>query len=160
MTYVVYVVESKDIMDRVADLIQKLDNPLAAALETKMVKMRFADAAMVADTINSVLSGSTPPRTNNQNASFQQRVFGGGRFGGFGRGVGGGFGGQQSQAGRVVSTDPFGKVVAYPPTNSLIITATAEKMARIDDLIGQLDVQVPVETTTYVIPLKNAQAQD
>src|SRR5205823_3594611 len=73
----------------------------------------------------------------------------------------GGFGGggnQNTQA--VPSSDPFGQVTADPRTNSLFVTANSERMARIKDLIKQIDVEVPVETTTFVIPLKNAKAED
>lgn len=150
----VIVVASEDNVRKVADLIQRLDDPAASALDTKIVKMQYADALDIADTINTILSNSTTPTSNNRNASFQQRVFGGGRFGGFG-----GFGGGQ-QGGDVQSTDPFAKVVGNARTNSLIVTATKEKMEKIDELIRELDVPVAIESTTFVIPLKNAQAQD
>jgi len=149
----VIVVASEDNIRKVADLIQRLDDPAASALDTKIVKMQYADALDIADTINSILSNSTVPSTgNNRAASFQSRVFGGAGFGGFG---GGG-----QQAGGVTSTDPFAKVVGNARTNSLIVTATKEKMEKIDELIRELDVPVAIESTTFVIPLKNAQAQD
>ncbi len=150
----VLVVASKDNLVRVEALIKDLDDPEATALSTYIRKMQYADALDVADTINSMLSGTVPGRSNNQGASFQQRVFGGGGFGGFGGGGG------QSTAGSVQSTDPFAKVVGNARTNSLLITATKEKMDRIDELIKDLDVPVTVETTTFVVPLKNVQAQD
>lgn len=154
----VIVVASEENMRRVADLVQRLDDPAATALDTKIVKMQYADALDIADTVNAILSNSTVPSNSNRGASFQQRVFGGGGggFGGFG-GFGGG-GGQQ--AGSVASTDPFAKVVGNARTNSLVVTATKEKMEKIDELIRELDVPVTVESTTFVIPLKNAQAQD
>jgi general secretion pathway protein D len=149
----VIVVASDDNMKRVEEIIKQLDDPDAIALKTKIVKMKYADAVDVADTINAVLSGSMPTRISGGGATFQQRVFGGfgGPFGGFG-------GGQQP--GATQSTDPFAKVAANARTNSLIVTATDERMKKIDDLIAQLDVEVPVETTTFVVPLRNAQASD
>jgi len=159
----VFVVASEDNMTRVREIIKQLDDPVNTALNTKIIKMKYADAVEVADTINSVLSsGSTTPgraRGGGQGASFQQRVFGGGGFGGFG-GFGGGFGGGQPQGQTVQSTDPFAKVVANQRTNSLIATATEEKMKVIEALVAELDVPVPVESTTFVVPLKNAQAED
>jgi general secretion pathway protein D len=141
-------------MKRVGDLIAQLDDPDATALKTKFRRIQYADAAVVADVVNGVLSGQNPTNRQGSNANFQQRLFGGG-FGGFG-----GFGQQQQQAGAVQSTDPFAKVVAEQRTNSVIITATEEKMAKVDDLIDQLDVNIPAETTTFVIPLQNAHAED
>jgi general secretion pathway protein D len=155
-TNAIFVVASKENMKRVGDLIAQLDDPDATALKTKFRKIQFADAAIIADVVNGVLSGSNPTRAGGSGANFQQRLFGGG-FGGFGGGFGGG---QNQQAGTVQSTDPFAKVVAEQRTNSVIITATEEKMAKIDDLIDQLDVNVPTETTTFVIPLNNAHAED
>ncbi len=142
----VLVVSSKENMARVEQLINSLDDQEATALVTRIVKMKYANAVDVADTISSVLSEAASARTSRQSsgASFMQRIFGGG--GNTGRG--------QS------SSDPFAKVVADARTNSLIITATAERSARIDEMIAALDVDVPLETTTFVIPLKNAQAAD
>lgn len=147
----VLVVASDDNMTRVADVIKKLDDPEAAAMQTKIVKMKYASAQDVADVINSVLSNSLPTRATSSGASFQSRVFGGGFFGGFG-------GGSSNQS--TTSTDPFAKVVADARTNSLVITAIDERMTKIDELVKQLDVEVPAETTTFVVPLRNAQAND
>lgn len=155
----VFVVASKDNLVRVEQLIKELDDPNATALQTRIIKMRFADAFDVADTINGVLSNQLPARTggNQQGASFQQRLFGGGGgFGGFG-GFGGG-GGQQG--GGQASSDPFARLIPNGRTNSIIVTATPERMERVLLLVEQLDVEVPIETTTFVIPLKNAQASD
>lgn len=149
----VIVVASKDNMERVQKLISDLDDPNATALDVYIRKLRYADAADVADTINSILSGTVPGRVQTT-PTFGQRVFGGfGPFGMFGAG-------NQPQGQTVQSTDPFAKVVANVRTNSLIIMATKERMQRIDELIKELDVDVPVESTTFVIPLKNAQASD
>lgn len=156
----VLVVASKENLERVKELVAKLDSAETAAMDTYVRKLKYANALDVSDTINNILSnGSVAGRgAGGGGASFAQRVFGGGGFGGgFG---GGGFGGGGGQSGNVQSTDPFAKVVGDARTNSLYIIATKEKMERIDELIRELDVEVPVETTTFVVPLKNAQAQD
>jgi general secretion pathway protein D len=145
----VLVVASKENMQRVEELVKDLDDDEATALTTKIVKMKYANAVDVANTISSVLSEAASARSSRGGqggASFMQRVFG---FGGGG--------GQQQTA---TSSDPFAKVVADARTNSLIITAIAERMTRIEEMIAALDVDVPLETTTFVIPLKNAQASD
>lgn len=143
----VLVVASRENMARVEQLVNELDDENAGAMETKIVKLRYANAVDVANLISSVLTEAAASRssraTQGGGASFFQRVFGTG-------------GQQQTQS----SGDPFAKVVADPRTNSLIITATQERMERIEKMIAELDVEVPVETTTFVIPLKNAQASD
>ncbi len=143
----VVVVASKENMARVEELVRNLDDDQATALETRIVKMKYANAVDVANTISSVLSEAASARSSRGGqggASFMQRVFG--------------FGGNQQQT--ATSSDPFAKVVADARTNSLIITATSERMSRIDEMVAALDVEVPLETTTFVIPLKNAQASD
>ncbi len=148
----VVAVASADNMKRVAELIDQLDAPESAALKTKTIRLVYADATEIEGIVNSVVSGSTPPRSTGGGgggAGFFQRVFGGG-------GQFGGAGGQQS----TTSTNPFAKVVANARTNSLIVTATDQWMQRIEELVKELDTEVKVETTTFVIPLKNAQATD
>ncbi len=164
----IYVVASVDNMRRVEQMISELDAPNTNATETVHIKVNFGDAIEIADTINTVLSSATPGSSAGGGASFQQRVFGGGGGGGFGGGGfgGGGFGGfggggqQQQRQQTVQSTNPFAKVVANPRTNSLIVTATEVWMEKIEELLKELDVDVKTESTTFVVPLKNAQAQD
>ena len=147
----VIIVASPDNQDQIAaTIINRLDGA-EGALETKIRKIRYADANTVANLVSNVLSNARAGASTNQGggSSFSSRVFGG-------FDPTGGNGGQQSAA----SSDPFGKVVADQRTNSLLITASPDRMIRIDELIDQLDVDVPVETTTFVIPLKNAQAAD
>ncbi len=149
----VIVVASSDTQDRIAtDIISRLDDDDTNTLATKIVKIKYADAVQVANLVSNVLTnshaGSTASGQSGQ-SSFQQRTFGGFDFGG----------GQQQQQ-TASSADPFGKVVADPRTNSILITASTDRMKMIENLIDQLDKDVPVEPTTFVFPLKNAQADD
>jgi general secretion pathway protein D len=159
----VIVVAAKANMGQVSDLIKILDDPQASALESKILPLQYADATLTADVINQVIAGSgVGGRGGRAGASFQQRVmgggggFGGGGFGGFG---GGGFGGQGGRGG-AAGGDPFATVVAETRTNSLVVSATKEKMESIEKLAKQLDVPVKAESTTFVVQLKNAQAAD
>lgn len=149
----VIAVASQDNLRKIAELIARLDDDDSSVMETEIRKILYADADRVASLVNSVLSNlhRAGGAAGGQGGSpFQQRVFGG--FGGFDQGNSGG--------GSVSSTDPFGKVVSDPRTNTVIITATSDRMAKIKELIDEIDKDVPVETTTFVIPLKNAQADD
>ena len=149
----VIVVASPENQEQVAnDIINRLDDDNSSALDTEIIPVKYANAQEVANLVNTVLS-------NMHGTPASGGAGGGGRsFGGFNPfGFGGGGGGDASST---QSTDPFGKVIADPRTNSLFVTANPERMDKIKDLIAKIDVNVPVETTTFVIPLKNAQASD
>ncbi len=147
----VIVIASREKQTEIAKkLIATLDDDDSNTLDTKFVKIKYADATTVASLVNNVLSNMHGTASSGGgNGSFQSRIFG---FDPFGLGNGNQSGGS--------SSDPFGKVVAEPRTNSLLVTANAEKMAKIEELIKQMDVAVPTETTTFVIKLKNANATD
>lgn len=152
----VFVVASPDNQEQIAkDIISRLDD-VDAALDTETVKIKYSNAVDVANLVNNVLSNlhGVSAASGGGGSSFNNRAFGG--FNPFGFGGGGGGGSEQT----VQSTDPFGKVIADQRTNSVFITALPERMVKIKDLIKQIDVDVPVETTTFVLPLKNAQASD
>ncbi len=151
----VIVVASEENQDQIASkIIKRLDDDEAAILTTEVIKLKFANCVDVANLVNNVLSNmyGTPAASSGG---------GGGRsFGGFNPfGFGGGGGGGDASA-TTTSTDPFGKVIADQHTNNLFVTANPERMIKIKDLIAKIDVDVPVETTTFVVPLKNAQASD
>lgn len=134
------------------DIINRLDDDGTSTLDTETRKIKYADATQVASQVNQILSNLRPSGAGGgSNPSFGSRTFGGG-FNPFG-------GGNQSQD-VAQSTDPFGKVIADARTNTVIITASEERKRKINELIDTLDVDVPVESTTFVIPLKNAQADD
>ena len=148
----VLIVASPDNQEQIAqEIINRLDGNNDNTLDTKIRKIKYADAATVASLVSNVLSNMHGTSGAQSGSSFQSRAFGG--YGQFGSGGGGGDQGAQS-------TDPFGKIVAEPRTNSVVITASTERMAKINELIDRIDVDVPVETTTFVIPVKNAQASD
>ncbi len=149
----VLVVASPDNQQRVAqDIIGRLDDQDNNPLTTTVRKIIYANAQDVANLVNTVLSNESGYGAAGNNANFQQRVFG--RFAFFGN-----QNNNQNQQ-SVTSSDPFGKVVADPRTNSVLITATPDRLRTITRLIDALDRQVPSEATTFVFPLKNAQASD
>jgi general secretion pathway protein D len=138
------------------DIINRLDDDGSNTLDTVPRKIKYSDATQIASQVNQILSGMRlgGSDSGSRNPSFRQRAFGG-DFGFFGGG-----GGNQQSGEVTPSTDPFGKVTADQRTNTIFITASAERMRKINELVDLLDVDVPVEATTFVIPLKNAQADD
>ena len=147
----VIVVASPEILDKIhTTIIGTLDADDSENLSTKPRKIKFADASTIAGLVNNVLTnmhGGSATLSGGQTRN---------NFGGFFFGGGGG-GGSEAPAS---SSDPFGKVVPDPRTNFVLITATPERMILIDSLLDELDVEVPVETTTFVYKLKHAQAND
>lgn len=59
----------------------------------------------------------------------------------------------------MVRGGPAGAVAVFGPTNHLIITDTADSLARIEKLIGELD-QAGSQSAVEVVPLKHASADD
>jgi general secretion pathway protein D len=152
-TNAVIVVASRENQEQIAkDIIKRLDDDDSNTMDTEIIKIQYSDAVTVGNLINTVLSNMHGSGSSGGGSNFQSRAFGG--YNPYGGG-----GGDQS-SGNVTSTDPFGKVVPDPRTNSLLVTASAERMVKIKELIRELDVPVKAETTTFVIPLKNAQAED
>ncbi|GDX40506.1 hypothetical protein LBMAG21_07980 [Armatimonadota bacterium] len=152
LTNSVTVVASEENQRQIAkDIIGKLDDEDHIALDYEVYKVQYSDAQDVANLVNQVLNNLRP-----------QPSQGGGGGGNFGRFFGGfdPFGGGGGQQQSVSSTDPYAKVIADAHTNSLFITASADRMKKIKDLIKSIDVKVPTETTTFIFPLKNAAAQD
>lgn len=155
----VIVVASRDTQEQITQtIINRLDDDDANTLSTKLRKIKYADATVIASTVNQALSDAHGALTSGSGGGGGMR----GIFGGFGGGFGGfgGGGGGTSANGVTQSSDPFAKVAADARTNSLLITASPEKMVKIDSLIDEMDVNIPTQSTTFVIPLNNAQADD
>ncbi|HLK59960.1 MAG TPA: secretin N-terminal domain-containing protein, partial [Chthonomonadaceae bacterium] len=134
------------------NIINRLDDDDTKTIDTQIRKINYADAQTIANQVNTVLSNEHGTSANSS----------GGRpnFGGFFDPFGFGGGNNNNNQQTVNSTDPFGKVTADPRTNSVLITGSEERMVKINALIDELDVSVPVESTTFVFPLKYAQAAD
>lgn len=132
------VVASEHLMERVRDLIDKLDTPTPFEQNTMhYVPLLNADAEAVAEALNAITG--TP------------RAGGGG-----GGGRGGGGGGQQT-----AEVQPFEKEVVieqYEQTNSLLIVAAPQDYKLLQEIIAQLDVpqrQVMIESRILQVTLND-----
>jgi general secretion pathway protein D len=126
----------------VADLIKQLDKETDAPQKPIVYKLEYAVASEVQPTIQTVLTANAPKgrgQTSNQNQ-------GGGGFGGF-------FG-----AFRQNQNTGQGSVTSDTRSNSLIVTATAENQELVSQIVKELDKDVPIQSSTFVIPLDNARA--
>ncbi|MFM9873607.1 MAG: secretin N-terminal domain-containing protein [Fimbriimonadaceae bacterium] len=123
----------------VEDLIQKVDQLTDAPLQTKIYKLEYAAATDLVTSIQTILTANAPQGRGNTGQSNQ------GGFGAFiRRATGPGVG--------------EANVTADSRSNSLIVSATSENHKIIEQLMPELDKEVEVQNTTFVIPLQNARA--
>lgn len=131
----------KDKQLEVEALIEQIDQQTEAPQRAVVYKLDFAIASNVAPIIQNVLTSNAPTGRGGQgqqNIPLSQRFSQAARFGNF--------------------SASFGTVIADDYTNSLVVTATDENQRSVAQVIQQLDVEVEVVNTTFVIPLNNAPA--
>ncbi len=132
----------------IEDLIAEIDKATEQPVKTEVYPLEFADATQLTSTLQTVLSGQ--PQTG-RGANLQAQGGGGGGRGGRG---GGGFfnfllGGSSQNT----------NVAADTRSNAVIVTTTTENQEIVAKLIEELDKDLPIENTTFVIPLSNARAE-
>jgi len=148
-------VATKTDIKRILKIVSALDNSMASASSIKVRPLRFADAKETANLITQLFT------QQNSNQGGQGGQGGGPNFGG-GGGPGGGFrammaqmanasnrGGRNSAAARVVA-------VADDRSNSVVISAPADLLTAIEDMLDKIDQQVSDSTELRVFRLVNA----
>lgn len=123
----------------VEDLIAEIDQITDAPLQTRIYTLEFASAPDLVSTVQTILTANAPQGRGNTGQSSNSG------FGAFIRRVAG-----PGQGEANVSADPR--------SNSLIVSATSEAHKILEELMVELDKEVEVENTTFVIPLSNARA--
>ena len=146
---------SKENIDLIRSIIEKLDTQIVGQAETRIFSLQHADATEVADELSDLF------RTSTSTSRQAQSIFG--FRGGFPGQMGpGGLQFQQQgtgQSGTGILGLPEINVVADTRTNSVIVTTTTQQMENIGLLIKQLDIDVSeYGETTVVYPLENANA--
>ncbi|MGQ9610300.1 MAG: secretin N-terminal domain-containing protein [bacterium] len=145
---------SKNNMEIIRNLIQKLDTPTTDQAETRVFTLEYADATEIAEALNQLFR-STTSRTLSQFESNLRRGFMPGQF-------------QQPMQQTGTATNegsilglPEINVVADNRTNSVIVTTTTQQMQNIASLVKQLDKDISeYEETTIVVQLENAEAEN
>jgi general secretion pathway protein D len=140
-----FVAASADNMKSIKEIVAKVDVNLQPEIEARIVPLKYADPQTLSDQINQLYEGTD---------QFSRR--GGGLFGRMFSpfGFGGGFG----RSGQETTGLAGNRVVPDLRTRSLVVTADADNMKQIADLITQLDVSAEVQTVVKAIPLENAVA--
>jgi general secretion pathway protein D len=139
-----------DLMSTIADMVEKVDRPVSEDTLVRVFKLLNADPAELADQLSQLF-----PDDSRSGTSSQGRLrFGGGPFGGAG-----------GQNGSTSTTDRTRKrsrvlAVADARTSSLIVTAAADMMPQIAEMIQQLDSSPAKKEKVAVYDLQNANPQD
>lgn len=131
----------RDKQHDVEALIEEIDKLTDAPLQTKVFPLEYAAASDLVTTVQTVLTANAPTGRGNTGQSNQ------GGFNSFIRRISGPGSGEAN-------------VAADTRSNSLIISATEAAMKVVENLIAELDKEVEVENTTFVIPLDNARADN
>lgn len=145
---------SKNNIEIIRNIIQKLDTQIIDQAETRVFTLDYADATEIAEALNQLFK-STTSRTLSQFETNLRRGFFPGQF-------------QQPMQSTGATTGessilglPEINVVADTRTNSVIVTTTTQQMQNIANLIKQLDKDISeYEETTIVIQLENAEAEN
>jgi type II secretory pathway component GspD/PulD (secretin) len=157
-------VATKTDIKRMLKIINALDTSIASVSSIRVIPLKYADAKDTATLITSLFT----PQGNNQGggaAGGRGNLFNmmaGGPFGGFGGGnVGGGRGG--NTGGRGGASGGGGgaaaaKVVAVGDdrSNSLVVSAPADLLATIENMVKEIDQEVTDVTELRVFRLVNA----
>ena len=131
------------------DVVRELDRQVDDLLEVKIYKLQNADPAQMTTVLQSLFRPQVQATQNSGRSTGQQQGGGNRMLGMAGNGAAGSSGLLPSQEVEITSDTR---------TRSVIVKASREYVKVMDEVIKQLD-QDPTETvSTYVIPLRNADA--
>jgi general secretion pathway protein D len=137
-----------DLMQTISDMIEQVDQPVSDVTELRVFHLLNADPQELADQFATLFPDES--RSSNQGGgNFRFRFFGGG----------------MNQGNRSGSSDRTLKksrviAVADPRTSSLIVTAAAEMMPQIAEVVAQLDSSSAKKERVAVFDLQNADPSD
>lgn len=150
----ILITDTKANIRRMAKIVSILDTSSVSASTVRVFPLQYADATQLAQVIQQLFQ--------NNSSSSNNRQFGrggrGGRFGGFNPFA------QQAQQNTTATTGrmeaPQVVAVADDRSNSLVVSASAEQMALIEQLVQSMDVNVDDVTELRVFPLRYADPQE
>lgn len=143
-------------INRIAQIVQALDESISGVTDIKVFPLTFADAKE----LETVIKGIFEQQTSGSNRSSRSSGFGGFPFG-----RGGDRGGERSSSrssGNSAALAANSKVtaIAEERSNSLVVSAPAEMMETIAQLIAEMDRNVEDITEISVYPLQFADAYE
>lgn len=141
-----------DLLDTIAEMVDKIDQPVADEVEIKVFRLANADPQETADQLSQLFPDETSSGNANQaNVPFFMRLGGGGPRGG--ANTSGTTSERMKRMGRVVA-------VPDPRTASLIVTASKSLMPQIVEMIAELDSDKGRKEVVGYYELRNADPQD
>ena len=150
----IVITDTKANIRRMVQLVKALDTATVSASTLEVFPLQYADATTLSQVIQQMF------QANSSSSSSGQRFGGFPGFPGFGgdRGRGGSSGGSTPQAGRVAEA----RVVAAADdrSNSLVVSASADQMTLIRQLVNQMDVNVDDITELKGFRLQYADPQE
>jgi len=153
----ILITDTKANIRRMAQLVKALDTSSVSASEVRVIQLDYADATALAQIVTQLFQTDS-----NQNGRNRGGGFGGfpgiGGFGGGDRGRGDNNSGGSTQAGRVAAA----KVAAVADTrsNALVVSAPADQIDEIAELVHKMDVNVDDLTELRVFRLRYADPQE
>jgi len=160
-------VATKTDIKRMLKIITALDTSIASVSSIRVIPLKYADAKDTATLISSLFTSQGSGQGGGNAAGGRGNIFsmiagGGGPFGGFGGGNAGGRGGGNA-GGRGGGSGGGGgaaaaKVVAVGDdrSNSLVVSAPADLLATIENMVKEIDQEVSDVTELRVFRLVNA----
>jgi general secretion pathway protein D len=146
-------VATKRDIRRMLKIVTALDTSIANVSSIKVFPLRYADAKQLATVVQQLFSPQTGQATGNNPRAQLFNMFRGGPFGGpGGQGGGGNTGGGSGGGGAGAKVT----AAADDHSNSLIVSASTELMATINDMVQQIDQPTSDVTELRVFTLKNA----
>jgi general secretion pathway protein D len=133
--------------EQVAKLIDEIDRQTDQPQSSRVFRLEFATATDLVSVLQNVLQSNAVRGRGGQTTG----ATGGGGFGGFGGGFGGFGGGNNAR-------QQGGSVVAETRTNSVVVTTTTENLMIVERVIKELDKEITVSNSTFVVSLDNARA--
>ena len=133
--------------EQVSKLIDEIDRQTDQPQASRVFRLEFATATDLVSVLQNVLQSNAVRGRGGQTAG----ATGGGGFGGFGGGFGGFGGGNNAR-------QQGGSVVAETRTNSVVVTTTTENLMIVERVIKELDKEITVSNSTFVVSLDNARA--
>ena len=134
--------------EQVAKLIEEIDRQTDQPQASRVFRLEFATATDLVSVLQNVLQSNAVRGRGGQTTG---ATGGGGGFGGFGGGFGG-FGGGNT------ARHQGGSVVAETRPNSVVVTTTTENLMIVERVIKELDKEITVSNSTFVVSLDNARA--
>ncbi len=137
-----------DLMDTITKMVQEIDVPQSDVTELRVFHLQNADPVELADQFTQLFPDES--RSNSGDRSSRFRFSNGGRFG------------SSSSTGTSDRLKKKTQVLAVPDqrTSSLLVSAAAEMMPQIADMIAQLDSSPAKKEKVAVFDLQNADPND